>query len=256
MPEGDSVAGDAQRLRPILVGRKIVSVGGTAPSVRSNSHRILDETVDDVRTIGKHLMVDLSSGWSIRVHLGMPGYWRITRGEERPHGSARLVLTTATHHAACFGAPTVDVGRTSVVDDAVASLGPDLLGEFDEREFLRRARRVPERAMAEVMVDQRVIAGIGNVYKSELLFLEGVHPRTTVSEVTDEALLAIASRARRLLAANVGPRARSTTGSRARGQETWVYGRAGRPCRRCATRIEQTRDGGRITYWCPVCQSP
>ncbi|MBW3666865.1 MAG: DNA glycosylase, partial [Actinobacteria bacterium] len=102
-------------------------------------------------------------------------------------------------------------------------------------------------------LDQRVAAGIGNVFKSELLFLERVHPDTGVADLADETLLDLGRRARRLIPANVGER-RSTTGERSRGRETWVYGREGKPCRRCGSPVEMGRRQERVTFWCPVCQ--
>lgn len=254
MPEGDSIAGDARRIGPVLLGRRITSVGGTAPSVRANSHRVLDATVAGVRTIGKNLIIELSTGFSIRVHLGMSGRWQVAAGSDSVPGSARLLLSTATATVACHGARTTMVDRTPAIDAALGVLGPDLLGDFDEAEFLRRARTRDTRSMAHLLLDQRVVAGIGNVYKSELLFLAGIHPFTPVAEVSDAELADIARLARDLLGVNIGER-RSTTGSRAPGMETWVYGRAGRPCRRCGTRIEQEREDERVTYWCPRCQT-
>ena len=213
MPEGDSVAGHAERLRPILLGQTITEVGGTASSVRANSHRILDATVAGVRTAGKNLLIDLS-------------------------------------------APTVDVDRTPAIEAGVSRLGPDVLGEFDEDEFVRRARTRDDLTMTRMLLDQRVLAGIGNVYKSELLFLERIHPQTPVRRVGDEQLRSIARRARTLRSANVGTGPRSTTGARGPAKTTWVYGRSGRPCRRCGTGIEQERESDRVTYWCPNCQPP
>ncbi|HUG32166.1 MAG TPA: DNA-formamidopyrimidine glycosylase family protein [Acidimicrobiia bacterium] len=257
MPEGDSVAGHARRLRPVLVGRRIESVNGTAPPVRVNSRRILDATVNSIRTVGKHLIFDLSTGYSIRVHLGLSGRWVISASGKSPHGSARLALATSSHHAACYGAPTIEVDRTPAVDASVAGLGPDLLGdvEFDVEEYLRRARlRGTDRSVSRLLLDQEVIAGIGNVYKSELLFLEGIHPDTPVKALSDDALRSVATRARRLLAANVGAGPRVTTGLRGAGRELWVYGRRGSPCRRCGTAIESSGGEDRVTYWCPACQ--
>ena len=256
MPEGDSVAGHAERLRPVLVGEIIIEVAGSSPSLRSSSARVLDAVVEGIRTVGKNLMIDMSTGYSIRVHLGMSGRWRVGDVKWPAHGSARLLLATGTQRVACFGAPTVEVDRTPAIDAQLARLGPDLLGEFDEIEFLRRARAVPDTVIAGLLLDQRVLAGIGNVYKSELLFLEGIHPERAVSTVSDEQLLAIASRAQRLMAVNVRPGRRVTTGSKAPGQETWVYGRAGRPCRRCGTSVEGNHQQERVTYWCPACQAP
>ncbi|MGD2060723.1 MAG: DNA-formamidopyrimidine glycosylase family protein [Acidimicrobiia bacterium] len=254
MPEGDTVARHADRLRPVLEGERIVAVEGTAPSIRRGSNRILDATVSGIRTVGKNLLIDLSTGYSIRVHLGMPGRWQISPTPEGHHGSARVVLVTSRGQATCYAAPTVELDRTKRVEAGLEGIGPDLLGDFDEEEFVRRARTRDDRSMAEMLLDQQVLAGIGNVYKSELLFLEGVHPETLVRQVDDERLRSMARRAGKLLAANVRSGPRSTTGSRVRGRETWVYGREGRPCRRCGHAIEMAKEGGRVTYWCPVCQ--
>lgn len=254
MPEGDSVAGHAEMLAPVLVGRRITEVGGTSPSLRRGSGHVLDATVEEVRTVGKNLIVDLSGGYSIRVHLGMTGRWLVIPSAATPAGSARLVLGTGSHRVACFAAPNVTVDRTRVIDAGLERLGPDLLGDFDEEQFLGRVRLLAVHAIGEVLLDQRVLAGIGNVYKSETLFLERVHPWAPVEALEDATLLALARRAGRLLAANVGRSRRSTTGRRGIGTETWVYGRAGKPCRRCGSRIEQLRQGDRVTYWCPACQ--
>lgn len=254
MPEGDSVAGHAELLGPILVGRVIAGVAGSAPSVRANSHRILDATVDSVRAVGKHLVIDLSTGFSIRVHLGLPGRWRVSALDSPPAGSARLALTTDSRHVACYAAPTIVVERTPAVDAYLSRLGPDLLGDFDTREFVRRSRTLPDGPIADLLLNQRVLAGIGNVYKSEVLFLEGVHPKRQVSTIDDDGLASLARRASRLLAANVGPGARTTTGSLGRGMDLWVYGRGGRPCRRCGSRIVEDKAAERVTFWCPRCQ--
>ncbi len=255
MPEGDSIAGHARRLRSVLVGRVIEEVSGTAPSVRVNSRRVLDAVVGDIRTVGKNLVIDLSTGYSMRIHLGMSGRWVVGElSAAAPHGSARLVLATSAHRVVCYGAPTVAVDRTPAVDAVLARLGPDVLGDFDDDEFLRRARTVPDQDIASLLLDQRVIAGIGNVYKCELLFLEGIHPARVVSAISDRQLSALARRARSLMASNIGSGRRVTTGSTTRGQETWVYGRPGRPCRRCGTSIAVDRQRERVTYWCPGCQ--
>lgn len=256
MPEGDSIAKDASRLRPVLVGEEIVAVHGTAAPVRSNSRRLVGETVEAVRTVGKHLVIDASSGYSVHVHRGMSGRWRIMPADLAVPGSARLTITTASHHVCCFSAPKVEVDRTPAIDLELKSLGPDLLAaEFDPRVFVERARR-RSGPIADILLDQRVVAGVGNVYKSEVLFLSGVHPSTRVEDVADDKLAEIADRAARLLGINVRAGARVTTADRAHGRELWVYQRTGYPCRRCATAIEQSRLGGRATYWCPSCQQP
>lgn len=253
MPEGDTVAADAARLRPVLVGARIISVYGTSRSVRTSSSRILDAIVDEIRTLGKNLIIDLDDGYSVRVHLGMPGRWLVLGSEETPPGSARLVLTTGRHHAVCLAAPRIEVERTARVDCEMQRLGPDVLDEaFDPALFAERARTRGGLPVGNVLLDQRVVAGIGNVYKSELLFLVGVHPGTRVELMPDEALMDIGGKAAKLMKANIRVGPRNTTGQP--GPEMWVYGRAGRPCRRCGTAIEKGRFGDRVTYWCPGCQ--
>lgn len=255
MPEGDSIAKAAARIRPVLVGQKVDSVYGTAPGVRTNARRLAGRRVEDVRTFGKHLVVDFDIGFSLRVHLGMPGRWSVIPADRPVPGSARVVLSTSDHHVCCFAAPDVEVDRTPAIERRLDRLGPDVLADgFEPARFVERARTRQAETIAEVLLDQRVVAGIGNVYKSELLFLAGIHPETSVEAVPDVALLDMAERASRLLAVNVRSGARSTTGERAPGRETWVYDRAGRPCRRCSSEIKMVRLAERVTYWCPSCQ--
>jgi endonuclease-8 len=255
VPEGDTVAGHAERLRSVLVGSEVQLVAGTAPSVRVNSGRILGATVTSVRSLGKNLVIDLSTGFSVLVHLGMNGRWQFGVDPKRTHGSARLALATSDAAVALYSAPTVEVDRTPAIDLRLKRLGPDLLGVFDRTEFLRRARAIGPVTMAKLLLDQRVWAGIGNVYKSELLFLVGIDPHVSSEDVGDEVLLEIGRLGSELLSLNVG-RPRSTTGSLERAQETWVYGQAGHGCRRCGTRIEMGWIDDRVTYWCPTCQPP
>lgn len=252
MPEGDSIAKVRVRLQPLLEGRTISALGGTSGSVRVNAARIRDSVVQEIRTVGKNLIVDFSSGYSLHVHLGMNGRWRINPAS---HGSARVVLTTDAGSVACFGAPTVLVDRTPAIDRSLDRLGPDVLGEsFNAAEAVARAQMFPDEPIGRVLLDQRVVSGIGNVYKSELAFLAGIHPDTLVSRLGSDSLQSVFDQAATLLRANVRPGARNTTGDRAGGRQTWVYGNSGRPCRRCGSRIEEGRRDTRITYWCPTCQ--
>lgn len=254
MPEGDSVANDALKLRPVLVGKEIADVYGTKGSVRSNVGRLRGHKVESIRTVGKNLVIDLDSGYSLHVHLGMTGRWRVVPADRKIPGSAGVALTTDSHHAACLGAPTVDVDRTPAIDARLSRLGPDLLSEsVDTGEILKRARQRGG-SLAEILLDQTVAAGVGNVYKSELAFLARLHPETSLDRIDDAALAGVYENAVRLLRANVGPGRRTTTGERGRGRETWVYGRAGRACRRCSARIESSGGAERVTYWCPRCQ--
>lgn len=256
MPEGDSIAGDAAMLRPVLVGEVIESVHATSGSVRANVSRIRERTVVGIRTTGKNLVVDFDSEFSLWVHLGMNGRWRLLARDSRVPGPAKVALSTRAAHAVCLGAPKSEVGRTPAIDLALGRLGPDLLAEeVDYEGILARARALPPGiTLARLLLDQTVAAGIGNVYKSELAFLVGVLPSTPIGKLTDEQLLIIYQNARDLLLANIGPVSRSTTGDRGRGRTTWVYNGGGLRCRKCSTQIASGRIDGRITYWCPSCQ--
>jgi endonuclease-8 len=169
------------------------------------------------------------------------------------------VLETDAAVAVCFDAPEVELLTDAEVGRhrALTSLGPDLLSaSFDAGEAVRRLREHSGVPLGEALLDQRVLAGIGNVYKSEICFIERVDPWAPVSVLSDDALASLVATARRLLLANVGGGRRVTTGVARPGASLWVYGRAGRPCRRCGTRIESRLQGnqGRVTYWCPHCQ--
>lgn len=260
MPEGDSYAYAARRIIPILVGEPVTAVEGSSPAVRRRADAILGQTVESVRTRGKHLLIDLASGLSIHVHLGMSGRVLTTRPEGVPpgqRGAVRLGLRSPRGAVWVAGAPTVEVGRRREIDASLHHLGPDLLApEFDMELFLARAGAYPPgRPVSDLLLDQRVMAGVGNEYKSEVLFLEGVDPRRETGSLDESQLRNLAGRSRRLLAPNAGRGRRSTTG-RPDGS-LWVYGRRGRPCRRCRSPIQAdwVGDPPRITYWCPRCQA-
>jgi endonuclease-8 len=189
----------------------------------------------------------------------MDGSWRISPAAGRPlrDHRIRLVLANDTWQAVGQQLGIVEVIRTSRESAAVGYLGPDLLGpDWDAGEAERRLAGDPDRPIGEALMDQANLAGIGNLYKAETLFLRGVSPWRPAGSV--ETLPEMVALARRLLAANKDRAGQITTGSTARGQETWVYGRAGRPCRRCGTVIRRADQGPatqeRVTYWCPRCQ--
>lgn len=265
MPEGDSVHQVAARLRPRLEGYALrdVRTRGDTPLPA-----LVGQRVRAVRTHGKHLVLEPERGPALRVHLGMYGRWR--RYEpgvrwRRSRRAASLILTTDEHVFACFRAH-VEVLRGALPEHApsLAALGPDLLDpELDLARVLARACADPARPLGELLLDQRVAAGIGNVYKSEVLFLSGLAPQTPVGRVTREALREVFARAARLLRANLGAGWRVTRGVEA-GEPAWrpgearyyVYRRAGRPCFRCETPVAFTRQGdqNRATWWCAGCQ--
>ena len=274
MPEGDTLHRTADGLRPYLVGRPVTAARSGGPGAVPQTARLVGSTVTAVEAIGKNLLIRFDNGLELRTHLRMNGSWHRYRPGERwrrPPARARLVLEVPGTVAVCFDAPVVELFETRAegLHTALARLGPDLLAEDFETagraaEALRRlgdpARA--ERSIAEALLDQRSLAGIGNVYKSEILFIERVDPWARVDQVPDETLARLVATARRLLLFNADRRGgaeRVTTGGHrtAAGEALWVYGRAGRPCRRCGTLIgrrRQGRDLPRLTYWCPRCQ--
>ena len=259
MPEGDSVATHALHIRETMLGAPLTRVAGTEPSVRREARRLVGASVDQVASVGKHLLVDFSGGFTLHVHLGMTGHWRFGPvSGSRSDGPARVVLETELRSARCFRAPTVQVGRTPRVWDAVRHLGPDLLDDPPNvNEMVARARSADQTlAISEILLDQRVAAGIGNVYRNDVLFEGGIHPERPVGTLTDDQLHWLYQRSAAQLRRNVGSHARTTTGARRAGAETFVYGRNRQPCRRCGTeiRIGSSTDLNRVTYWCPTCQ--
>jgi endonuclease VIII len=258
VPEGDSYTRAAARARPVLQDREVTRVEGSAPAIRRHSRAILGRKINEVRTRGKHLLVDLDSGLTIHVHLGMPGRVRTGTGRlaRTDRGALRLGITTEAGSLWVLSAPTVEVEPREEIERRLARLGPDLLAdEFDWERFRLLAARYPEdRSISDFLLDQRVVAGVGNEYKCEVLFLEGIAPEHRTGEVDMEEREALARRARRLMLPNARRPVRSTTGRPDEG--TWVYQRAGQPCRRCRTAIAEGWVGepARITYWCPTCQ--
>lgn len=269
MPEGDTLRRTADGLRPFLVGRVVTAARARPPGPRADL--LVGTTVEAVEAVGKNLLIRFDPELEVRTHLGMHGSWHRYRPGEpwrRGAGRARLVIEVPGAVAVCFDAPTVELfeRRAERVHPPLAGLGPDLLAaSFDAPEAVRRLG-LPSRAgltVAEALLDQRALAGIGNVHKSEALFVEGIDPFTPVAGLGDATLERLVATARRLLLANADRRtspARRTTvdGPAVRPGALWVYGRAGRPCRRCATPIATRRHGEppRATYWCPACQAP
>ncbi len=260
MPEGDTIHQAAERLQA-LVGQTVQRVEGSHRAVVRDGRRLTGKQVTEVESVGKHLFVHFDNGWSVRTHLGMPGVWRLYRPGQRwskSPGMARVVIRTPEHVAVCYSAPSVDVLPRAMAEERVGHLGPDLIAdaEPDWADIVARARGRAPATAADLALDQRVMAGIGNVLKSEALFLEGLHPEADPAGLTDDQITALARRGRRLLLANRRPGPRNTTGDRGRGRGMWVYGRRRQACRRCRAPIQEAEIGAfpRITYWCPRCQ--
>ncbi|GAA4748655.1 DNA glycosylase [Gordonia alkaliphila] len=268
MPEGDTVYRAAHRLHAALAGKTLSRSDFRIPSLATTDLR--GAVVERVRAVGKHLFIDLSGAGgrtlSIHSHLMMEGVWHVyRRGEKwrKPGFRARVVLAADGRDGAAVEAVGFDLGILEITRDpaaAVAHLGPDLLGpDWDPARAAAQLAADPERPVGLALLDQRTLAGIGNIYRSELCFLAGVHPTRPVREADPAALVADAHR---LLTANALAAVRSTTGDRRRGRELWVYGREHRPCRRCGTAVQRGvlgvgTDGSaaeRSIYFCPACQ--
>jgi endonuclease-8 len=258
VPEGDTVWRTARRLQQALGGQTLTRTDFRVP--RYATLDLAGETVHEVVPRGKHLLHRVGADTTVHTHLKMEGAWHLYRPGSRwrrPAYQARVVLHTATWVAVGFDLGTVTVVGRDEEAGLLAHLGPDLLGrDWDVDEALRRLRAQPARPVAEALLDQRNLAGIGNLYKSEVCFLAGVHPLRPVGEVDD--LYGLVTRAQTMLEANKHRAEQSTTGDTRRGRRTWVYRRAGEPCRRCGTlvlTVDQGEPGQeRQTFWCPRCQ--
>lgn len=256
MPEGDTVYRAARTLDEALTGQVLTSSDFRIPSLATSD--ISGATVTGTASRGKHLLMRFDTGLTLRTHLKMEGTWQVHAPGSRwrrPAHTARVVLRTARTEAVGFSV-LLDLVRTEREDDLVGHLGPDLLGpDWDADVALARLRAAPEVPVGDALLDQRNLAGVGNVFKSELCFLGRVDPLTPVGAVPD--LPAVVARARQLLEVNKDRPTRITTGDRRPGYRLWVYGRRG-GCLRCGTRVAKADQGPRgqerPTYWCPSCQ--
>jgi len=265
MAEGQVSHRNVLRLSATMVGHEIIRVD---ESGRVASQRIAERLTGDrltaVRAVGKHHLFDFASGRVLHSHLGMNGAWRVHRAEEEIHTARMwLALRTATHVAAQYGGPRIRLFEPGEPIPSLGRVGPDLLdqrGNPDPAVVLSLAGVDPDRAIADVLLDQRIVAGIGNVYRAEALFLCGVDPWRRAGDVDPETAAEIGRTAARLLADGVrrpGPITTYRDSAGRRSERTWVYGRAGRPCRRCGAPIRSRGmgDANRTVYWCPTCQA-
>lgn len=259
MPEGDTVWLTAHRLHGALAGRVLTTADLRVPALATVDLR--GTTVLAVLARGKHLLTRLDDGNTLHSHLKMDGSWYLCRPAERPRRyPAHLIrarLGNAEWLATGYRVHDLHVLATAAEDRVVGHLGPDLLGpDWDPDVAVRRLRADPTAAIADALLDQRNLAGIGNMYKSEALFVERVHPWAPVGEVPD--LPRLVATAQRLMRVNRDHPEQSTTGHLERGRQHWVYQRAGQGCLRCRCPIRSAEQGRpprqRSTYWCPTCQ--
>ncbi|MFF0968177.1 Fpg/Nei family DNA glycosylase [Streptomyces sp. NPDC003703] len=260
MPEGDTVWQAAKRLHDALAGQVLVRSDFRVPRYATadlSGRRVLDTIAR-----GKHLLTRFEGGLTLHSHLRMEGAWKVFGSGERwkggPGHQIRVVLATAERSAVGYRLPVLELLRSTEEERVVGHLGPDLLGpDWDAELALSHLLADPACPLGEALLDQRNLAGIGNVYKSELCFLLGVTPWLPVGALPADRAAKLPALARRLLEANRERVVRQTTGLR--GQDLFVYGRAPRPCLRCGTsvRVADQGDGSqeRPTYWCPSCQA-
>ncbi|MGW4047139.1 Fpg/Nei family DNA glycosylase [Streptomyces sp. NPDC004721] len=260
MPEGDTVWQTARRLHDALAGKVLTRSDFRVPKYATVD--LTGRTVLDAVSRGKHLLTRFEGGLTLHSHLLMEGAWKVYGTGERwkggPGHQIRAVLGTADRAAVGYRLQVLELLRTSEEDRTVAHLGPDLLGpDWDPDLALANLLADPGRPLGEALLDQRNLAGIGNVYKSELCFLLGVTPWLPVGTLPADRAAKLPALAKRLLEANRDRVVRRTTGLR--GQDLFVYGRSPRPCLRCGTsvRVADQGDGSqeRPTFWCPSCQA-
>ncbi|MEU1605089.1 zinc finger domain-containing protein [Micromonospora matsumotoense] len=280
MPEGDTVWNTARVLHRALAGTRLTGSDFRVPALATTD--LSGWTVRESASRGKHLLLRLTAppqaappqaaspqagppqaapaaDWTLHSHLRMDGAWRAyapgERWTARPAHLIRVVLRSPEAVAVGYHLHELTLLPTADEERLLGHLGPDLLGaDWDPDEAVRRLAAAPEITIGEALLDQRNLAGVGNLYKCELLFLRGLSPWTPVGAVPD--LAGTVTLAQRLLAANRGRWIQSTTGSLRRGQTSYVYGRRAQPCRRCGTAIGKEELGDRVTYWCPTCQPP
>lgn len=266
MPEGDTIYRAARTLHRALAGQTITRFATVLPQLSriDEDHPLAGRTIEEVFSRGKWLQMRFSGGLFLLTHMRMNGSWHIYRSGERwqrPRSDMRIAIETKDWQAVGFRVPVAEFhSEDSLKRHPVFSqLGPDLLAsDFDESTAIAQLRSRPELSIAEALLAQSLLAGLGNVYKSEICFLCSVEPFRAVATLTERELECLVRRSHQLMRANVGESStgRVTTGRMNREENLWVYGRAGLPCRKCATPIESSKQGpaARVTFWCPKCQ--
>lgn len=259
MPEGDTVWLAGKRMHEALAGEVLLRSDFRVPQLATTD--LSGRTVFEVVPRGKHLLTRVEGGLTLHTHFRMDGSWHLYAPGDRwtggPEWQVRVVLANVRRVAVGYRMPVIELLATSEEDAAVGHLGPDLLDDaVDLDEAVRRLAADPDREVGLALLDQRLLAGLGNLYRCETLFVERLTPWTRVGDVPD--LPALVRRGQKLMMVNRERWEQSTTGSLRRGEDHWVFERTGKPCRRCGTRVACTEQGAapyaRLTYWCPRCQ--
>jgi endonuclease-8 len=274
VPEGDTIFRAARTLNRALAGQVVTRFETVLPHLNRvhDDTPVTGRTIEEVSASGKWMTIRFSGDLILLTHMLMSGSWHIYRpGEtwQRSRYDMRIVIGTATFEAVAFKVPVAEFHTAESLANrpGFAALGPDVLSaSFDEQQAITNLRAQAEVEVAEALLNQRVMAGIGNVYKSEVCFACRVNPFRKVATLTEEELQGLIATARRFLASNVSDTSgagivtytglRRTTRRADPGERFWVYGRRGEPCRRCRTPIESRKQGppARVTFWCPKCQ--
>lgn len=274
MPEGDTIFRAARTLHRALAGHPVTAFESELPALNRihEDTPVTGRTIERITASGKHLLMHFSGGLVLRTHMRMNGSWHIYRPGERWQRSRRdmrIRIATGDFEAVGFNIPVAEFTSTRALarHRELQGLGPDLLSEsFRADEAVRRLRERGATAIADALLNQRLLAGMGNVYKCEVLFICGIDPFAPVRDLSDTNLTALVDTARRVLRTNVADGLapmttyagfRRTTGRASPNERLWVYGRARLPCRRCGTAIRVRKQGldARLTYWCPACQA-
>lgn len=257
MPEGDTVWRTARALDQALTGARVTLSDFRTPDLAETD--LTGQMINGTVARGKHLLTRVGENTTIHTHLKMEGAWHLYRPENRwrrPVDEARLILRTPRWISVGFSLGTLELIATDDEESVVGHLGPDLLGDWQPDEAVRRLSADPDRSIGEALLDQRNLAGIGNLYENEICFLSGIRPDTPVGSVT--GLPRLVARAKSLLDANRDRRSQTTTGNTRHGMQYWVYRRAGQPCHRCGKKVATAMLGAagheRAAYWCPSCQ--
>jgi endonuclease-8 len=271
MPEGDTIYRTATVLRRVLHGKQVTGFETTVAQVAAAIARqpVVGRVIAEVVPRGKHLLVVLRdpdagppADLVLHTHMRMTGSWHVyheATAWTKPARLAKVVLRVEGAVAPCFSAPVVELltTREMVRHPALSCLGPDAIADtFDADDVRARLRTRPNLSIGEGLLLQRAIAGVGNVFKSEILFLERVNPLARIGDLTDDTLDRVITQARRLLVLNRRPGFRQTRATLDPDGRIWVYRRSGRPCYECGTPIQVRRQGedARSTYFCPRCQ--